>query len=146
MIFLFSLSLSQFSVSFPLFQSFLLSLCTLRHMPPVFPARIALTSQSRSFITVYLAGGLDTLFCPAPFSSPCPPCRRTDGIFLCGTVEQKLPSWSPWTRVKSAPSVKVTISARVANRLPSQTVSRLGLSVRVYACMCEVGDSGRLCQ
>lgn len=48
---------------------------------------------------------------------------------------------SPWTRVKSAPSVKVTISARVANLLPSQTVP-VWVCARVYVCMCEVGDSG----
>lgn len=35
--------------------------------------------------------------------------------------------------------MRVTISARVANRLPSQTVS-VWACVRVYVCLCGVGD------
>lgn len=47
------------------------------------------------------------------------------------TLWSKSSEQSPWTHVRSVPSVKVTISARAANRLPSQTVT-----VSLYGSVC----------
>lgn len=70
--------------SFPLHS---LSMHTPLHVACVF-ATIALTSQSHLFMPYIWRDW--THFCPTSFSTLCPPCRCTDGIFLCGAVEQKL--------------------------------------------------------
>lgn len=84
--------------------------------------------------TIYLVG-LDTLLPHFLFISvPTLSAHRWHLFVWHGGAKSSV--LRPWTRVKSAPSVKVTISARVANRLPSQTVS-VWVCVRVYVCVWE---------
>lgn len=97
----------------------------------------ALTSHSHLIHPVHLAG-LDALLPRFPFISvPTLSVHRWHLFVRHGGAKSS--ELSPWTRVKSAPSVRVTISARVANRLPSQTVS-VWACVHVYVCLCGVGD------
>lgn len=94
-------------------------------------ATIALTSQSHSFILYFWQDW--THFCPTFFSSLCPPCQCTDGIFLCGTVEQELRAESLDT-CQICPLCEVTISTRVANRLHHR--QSLSLCLGLCACVC----------
>lgn len=59
--------------------------------------------------------------------------------YFCVAQWNKSSELSPWTHVKSVPSVKVTINARVANRPLSQTVTvSPSVCMFMYACVeCE---------
>lgn len=96
------------------FHSLIFSLCIFHYLQPV--TLIHMRLDSLFHLCAHLGGAQMASSCVAWWS--------------------KISELSPWTRVICAPIVKVTISSREANRLPSGSVC---LCMHVWS-----GDEGRL--